>query len=115
VTVTVDAPPATARLGASVSLTITTGSASDVLTLPTSAISTSGSRSTVALLKNGVATATVIETGLAGGSATEIKSGLAVGDVVRFPTATSSSTSFGVPEGGGGPGGGPGRGVGGDR
>jgi multidrug efflux pump subunit AcrA (membrane-fusion protein) len=113
VTVSVTDPPATARLGASVSVTITTGSAENVLTLPTSAITTTGSRSTVALMKNGVATVTLVETGLEGSSATEITSGLSAGDVVQIPTTTTTTTS-GVPGFGGGAGGAA-RGIGGGR
>ena len=104
VTVSVSDPPASARLGASVSVTITTGSADDALTLPTTAITTSGTRHTVALLKNGVVTTTVIETGLEGSASTEITSGLAAGDVVQIPTTTTTTTS-GVPGFGGGAGG----------
>jgi multidrug efflux pump subunit AcrA (membrane-fusion protein) len=113
VTVSVADPPSTARLGASVSVTITTGSAEDALILPTAAITTSGTRHTVQLLKNGVATPTVIETGLEGGSTTEITSGLAAGDVVQLPT-TTTTTSSGVPGFGAGAGGAP-RGFGGGR
>jgi multidrug efflux pump subunit AcrA (membrane-fusion protein) len=113
VTVSVSDPPATARLGASVSVTITTGSAEDALILPTTAITTSGTRHTVQLLKNGVATPTVIETGLEGSSTTEITSGLAAGDVVQLPTSTTT-TSSGVPGFGAGAGGAA-RGFGGGR
>jgi multidrug efflux pump subunit AcrA (membrane-fusion protein) len=109
VTVSVDDPVASARLGASVSVTITTGSAENALILPTSAITTSGSRHTVARLKNGVTTTTVIETGLEGSSTTEITSGLSAGDVVQIPTTTTTTTS-GVPGFGGG---GAARGIGG--
>jgi multidrug efflux pump subunit AcrA (membrane-fusion protein) len=96
VTVSVTDPVASARLGASVSITITTGSADDALILPTAAITTSGTRHTVSLLKNGVVTPTVVETGLVGSSTTQVTSGLAAGDVVQLPTATTS-TSTGVP------------------
>jgi multidrug efflux pump subunit AcrA (membrane-fusion protein) len=112
VTVSISDPVASARLGASVSVTITTGSAENALTLLTSAITTTGSRHTVALLKNGVATPTVIETGLEGTSTTEIKSGLAVGDVVQIPSTSTTGTS-GVPNFGGA--GGAPRGLGGAR
>jgi multidrug efflux pump subunit AcrA (membrane-fusion protein) len=116
VTVSVPDPPSTARLGASVSITITTGSADDALILPTSAITTSGTRHTVSLLKNGVATTTVVETGLVGSSTTQVTSGLKAGDVVQIPTtSTTSSGSSGVPGfgAGGGAGGGVGGGLGG--
>ena len=114
VTVSITDPVASARLGASVSVTITTGSADDALTLPTSAITTSGTRHTVALLKDGVATTTVIETGLEGSSTTEVTSGLAAGDVVQIPT-TTTTTSSGVPGFGGAGAGGAARGLGGGR
>jgi HlyD family secretion protein/macrolide-specific efflux system membrane fusion protein len=96
VTITVSDPVSTARLGASVSVTITTGSADDALLLQTSAITTTGTRSTVSLLKNGVVTPTQITTGLIGSSTTQIKTGLSVGDVVEVPT-TTTTTSTGVP------------------
>jgi hypothetical protein len=93
-------------LGASVSVVITTGSAENTLILPTSAITTSGTRSTVNVLKNGVATPTVIQTGLKSDTNTQITSGLAVGDTVQYPS-TSTGSSSGVPNfGGGGLGGG---------
>jgi HlyD family secretion protein/macrolide-specific efflux system membrane fusion protein len=101
VTINVPAPVSTARLGASVSVVITTGSAENTLTLPTTAITTLGTRSTVSLLKNGVASTTLITTGLVGSSTTQVKSGLSAGDVVQIPTTTSSS-STGVPGFGGG-------------
>jgi multidrug efflux pump subunit AcrA (membrane-fusion protein) len=104
VTISVADPAATARIGASVSITITTGSADDALVLPTAAITTSGTRHTVSLLKNGVVTPTVIQTGLVGSSTTQVTSGLSAGDVVQIPT-TTSSTSTGVPGFGGGAGG----------
>jgi hypothetical protein len=53
----------------------------------------------------------VIETGLESSSSTEIKSGLAAGDVVQIPTTTTTTTT-GIPGFGGGAGGAP-RGLGG--
>ena len=100
VTVRVSDPASSARLGASVSVVITTGSAEDTLILPTAAITTSGTRNTVTLLKNGVATPTVIQTGLKGASTTQVTGGLVAGDVVQYPT-TTTSTSNGVPGFGG--------------
>jgi HlyD family secretion protein len=109
VTVRVDDPAASARLGASVSVVITTGSAQNTLILPTATITTSGTRNTVSLLKNGVATPTVIQTGLKGASTTQITAGLVAGDIVQYPI-TSTSTSTGVPGFGGAA-----RGLGGGR
>jgi multidrug efflux pump subunit AcrA (membrane-fusion protein) len=114
VTINVADPVSTARIGASVSVVITTGSADNTLVLQTSAITTTGTRSVVELLKNGVTTPTQVTTGLVGSSTTEIKSGLSAGDVVQIPTTSSSSSSSGVPGfGGGGLGGGTGTRLGG--
>jgi multidrug efflux pump subunit AcrA (membrane-fusion protein) len=112
VTVRVTDPATSARLGASVSVVITTGSAQDTLILPTAAITTSGTRNTVSLLKNGVATPTVIQTGLQGASTTQVTGGLVAGDVVQYPTSSTSSSTA-VP-GFGGPAGAA-RGLGGDH
>lgn len=97
VTIRVDDPVAAARLGASVSVTITTGSAQDALVLPTAAITTTGNRHTVTVLKNGVAGTQAIETGLVGGTTTQVTSGLTAGEVVRLPTTTAGTASTGVP------------------
>jgi multidrug efflux pump subunit AcrA (membrane-fusion protein) len=97
VTVTLTDPPKSARLGASVTITITTGSADDALLLPTSAITTTGNRHTVTLLRNGVPTVTVVQTGLVGSSQTQVTSGLSAGDTVQLPTSTTTSTSGGLP------------------
>ena len=103
VTISLTTVPKSARIGSTASVTITTGSADDAILLLTSAITTSGTRSTVQLMKNGVATTTVVQTGLAGSTQTQITSGLSVGNVVRIPTTTASTgTGGGLPGFGGG-------------
>jgi hypothetical protein len=98
VTVALTSAPAGVRLGASASVTITTGSADDVLMLSSSAITTVGTRSTVSVQRNGVATVVPVETGLVGGGRTEITSGLTEGETVNLPaTTTSTSGAGGLP------------------
>jgi macrolide-specific efflux system membrane fusion protein len=97
VTVSLSSAPEGARLGASASVTITTGSASDVLTLQSSAITTLGSRNTVSVVRNGATTVVPIEIGLVGGGLTEVTSGLTEGETVNLPSTTSTSGSGGLP------------------
>ena len=83
----------------------------DVLLVPTSAVQTGGTGSTVRVLKNGQITTLPVETGDSSNSQTEILSGLSEGDtvvtgVISTGTGTSSSSPFGgglrVGGGGGG-------------
>ena len=95
--------PRTIRLGQTASVSIVTGVARNVLTVPSSAVTTVGTTSTVTLLQNGQQSVRPVEVGLVGDSSTEIKSGLQAGDVVVLATGTASS-GFTFP-GGGVPGG----------
>ena len=72
----------------------TTASASNVLAVPTSAVSTDAQgRSTVKLVRDGESTSHVVQVGIKGDTYTEITSGLQVGDVVELGTTSSSSGS----------------------
>ncbi|HKY58872.1 MAG TPA: efflux RND transporter periplasmic adaptor subunit [Aeromicrobium sp.] len=108
----VDAP-SELRDGASASVTVTTASASNVLAVPTSAVTTDAEgQSTVKLVKDGKSTTRTVQIGIKGDIYTEIKSGLSVDDVVELgATSTSSSNSdrrdVRVGAGPMGPGGGP--------
>ena len=97
VTVELDDAPADARLGSSASVTITTGSKSDVLYLPSSAITTLGTRSTVTVSRNGVTSTVPVEAGLVGSSTTEIVSGLSEGQTVMISSTSGTTTSTGIP------------------
>jgi len=100
--------PKSIRLGQSASVTITTDSATGVLVVPSTAVTTNGSRSTVLLLKDGQQVRTQVTVGVAGDSWTEITQGVSSGDQVVLTTSTSTSSSSsnqGFP-GGGFPGGG---------
>lgn len=99
--------PKSLRLGQSASVSITTGSVTDVVVVPSATVTTNGSGSTVTTLAaDGSRRTTRIEVGLVGDSFTEVTSGLAVGDQVLLTTATSGgSTNFPAFPGGAVPGG----------
>ncbi len=99
--------PKALRLGQSASVSITTGSVTDVVVVPSATVTTNGSGSTVTTLAaDGSRRTTRIEVGLVGDSFTEVTSGLAVGDQVLLTTATSGgSTNFPAFPGGAVPGG----------
>ena len=113
VTVTLDEVPDGVKLGASVSVSITTGSAQDALVVPTSAVTTTGNRSTVTVLENGVERTVSVEVGIEGDSGVQIVSGLSAGQTVVLADSSSSSSNGFPGLGGGGIGGGPGGGPGG--
>jgi macrolide-specific efflux system membrane fusion protein len=93
----------------------------NALYVPSAAITTTGTVSTVEVLKNGKETQQRVTTGLVGNSDSQITSGLTAGEVVVEPTvsvastgaASTSSTSSGFPGGGSGGFGGGGLGGGG--
>jgi multidrug efflux pump subunit AcrA (membrane-fusion protein) len=95
VTVRLSSVPDGVRLGASATVTITTASRDGVLTVPTSAITTTGTGATVILLRNGRQTTVAVTRGLSGGSTTEVSGDLVVGDQVVLPSGSRAST--GVP------------------
>jgi multidrug efflux pump subunit AcrA (membrane-fusion protein) len=111
VTVTLVGVPKTIKLGATVSLSITTGTATNVLYVPSTAITTTGTRHTVTVLANGVQTPTTVTIGVVGNSTTQIKSGLKAGQSVVLSTTTTSSTTTNTFPGGGPGGGGLGGGI----
>jgi multidrug efflux pump subunit AcrA (membrane-fusion protein) len=106
VTIVLVNPPSTVKEGMTANVSVINQTRSNVLELPSSAITTTGTRSTVELLTNGTTTVTPVTTGLVGSSSTEIVSGLKKGDVVVVPTvaitaaSSSSSTSTGGGAGG---------------
>lgn len=97
VTVRLATVPDGVRLGASASVTITTGSRQGVLTVPTSAITTLGTTSTLTVLSGGRQSTVEVTKGLSGGSTTEVSGAIAAGDRVVLPSGSSGST--GVPGG----------------
>jgi multidrug efflux pump subunit AcrA (membrane-fusion protein) len=95
VTVRLSSVPDGVRLGASANVTITTATRDDVLTVPTSAITTTGAGTTVTLLRGGQQTTVAVTRGLSGGSTTEVSGDIAAGDPVVLPSGSRGST--GVP------------------
>ncbi|MFC6342751.1 hypothetical protein ACFP8W_12255, partial [Nocardioides hankookensis] len=97
--------------GLTASVAVVTGTASDVVTVPASAVSDGR----VTLLQDGVATPTPVTTGVTGATRVEITDGLAQGDEVvladldaALPTGdteTNNRMQFGGPGGTGGFGG----------
>lgn len=101
VTVTVKDAKASVKLGATVSFVITTGSASDTLVVPSSAVTTVGTRHTVTVIRNNVPTTVQVEQGLVGDNGIEIRSGLSEGETVQLSSSSSSGSSSGSGSGGG--------------
>lgn len=108
--------------GATASISLVTGTAEDVVTVPSSAVSTTG-RTTVQVLKDGAVTPTAVTVGVVGSTRTSITDGLAEGQEVvladldaALPSSDGSTTTRSITGGGGGFGGGqgepPGRGGG---
>ena len=114
VTVQVTGTHPSLRDGMSATISVIINRVVGVLTVPSSAVHTNGTTSTVQVLKNGVASSVVVTAGPADASRTEIQSGLAAGDTVVIATVTSAiptttttgGTTRGLGGGGGGGGGG---------
>lgn len=77
----------------SVSANIIIDSKNDVLTIPTSAISTTDGTSTVKVMKDNQISQVTVETGLSDSTNTEILSGLTEGETVVTSITTKSTTS----------------------
>nr|WP_232531023.1 HlyD family efflux transporter periplasmic adaptor subunit [Microlunatus antarcticus] len=98
VTITLDASAASLRVGQTATVTVTTGTRQDALSVPTSALTKAGDRYTVLRRANGADSTVEVQTGLVGTTDTEITSGLAEGDQVVIALTTAATTT-----GGGGP------------
>ena len=113
VTITVTSIPSGVELreGMSATATITNKLATNVLLVPTKAISGSSSTNpTVVVMVNGTSEVRSVKLGASNDTSTDIVSGLSAGDMVVVTSTSSSSSSTNVgPQGGfviGGPGGG---------
>jgi multidrug efflux pump subunit AcrA (membrane-fusion protein) len=91
VLVTPDTPNAGVKGGMTVSVSIITGIATDVLAVPSSAVKTSSSGTYVQVLENGVPVNVSVEVGLASDSYVEIVSGLTEGQEIIVATMTAGS------------------------
>ena len=111
VTLTLNKVPTGAKVGQTVSVVVTTGSAADALLVNSAAVTTVGTVHTVNVVANGQTERRQVEIGLKGDQATQITSGLQAGEMVEITTAatTTGTGTGGFPGGGGGfPGGGAG-------
>ena len=89
-----DSSDARLKPGMSVSATITTSIKQDVINIATTAIKTNGDTKYVEIMgDDGTVTQQTVETGLAGDSATEITSGLTVGQTIVTQTITANTNT----------------------
>ncbi len=82
VTVAVDAGGDALRIGATARATVTVATAQNVLTVPTSAVTFSGSDASVRVLRDGSAIRTAVEVGAVGAERIEVAKGLTAGEPV---------------------------------
>jgi macrolide-specific efflux system membrane fusion protein len=109
VVIELESPPAGLRPGMSADITIVAASASDVLAIPSRALSGSAGSYTVRVVAaDGTVSVREVEVGLVTSSLAEIKSGLQAGEQVVTGTSTSQNSGLTV---NGGPGAFPGGGV----
>ncbi len=108
VTVSLIDPPKNLKLGQTAAVTITTGSVTDVLWVPASAVTSLAGNHTVTVRNSdGTDSSVPVQVGLTGGDRTEIVSGLTEGQTVVLPTGSGLPSGFTFPNGGpGGIGGG---------
>ena len=81
------------RLGQSASVTITTASVEDVTIVPSVAVTTSGTRSTVTVVSDGTQAVTPVEVGVVGADYTQILSGVESGQEVVLTSATATDST----------------------
>lgn len=93
VTIGLDTLDTRVRPGMSVTASLIESVANDVLTVPVSAIKTSGEKTFVQVLENGAPVEKTVELGNTDGVETEVKSGLSSGEEVITQTISSSSSS----------------------
>lgn len=94
VTVDLTSAASTVRIGQTATVTITTAIRTNVLSVPTSAVTAFNGRDTVTRRRDNTDTAVVVKTGLVGTTGTEILSGVVAGDQVVLPTGGSGSLTF---------------------
>jgi multidrug efflux pump subunit AcrA (membrane-fusion protein) len=105
VTLALDRTVAGLKPGMSANATVTTSERDNVLNVPNSAVTGSGSNARVSIVKNGVEQTVNVVAGLKGDSSTEIISGLHTGEQVVTSSGTVTSGTTGTsnsPFGGGG-------------
>ena len=84
-------PPSDVLDGMTANVAVVVDTRSHVLELPSAAITTNGTVSTVQLLQDGKTSTARIQTGIVGDSSTQITGGVALGDVAVVPTVAISA------------------------
>ena len=92
-TIALKDPPATILDGMTADVSVVVDTATNVLEVPSAAVTTAGLTSTVTVLKNGKDVTTPVTVGLVGNSTTQILSGVTAGEKLVEPTATISPSS----------------------
>lgn len=90
VTISIKNPPAALRLGQSANISVTTATAKNALTVPSLAITTTGTRQTVNVVKNGTSAPVTITTGITDNGRTQVLTGLSAGDQIELPAISST-------------------------
>ncbi|MET3811103.1 HlyD family efflux transporter periplasmic adaptor subunit [Arthrobacter sp. UYEF3] len=90
VIVSIANPPSTLRLGQSANISVTTAVADNALLVPSLAVTTSGGRQSVSVLKNGTSTAARVTTGITANGRTQVLTGLSEGDQIELPAISST-------------------------
>jgi multidrug efflux pump subunit AcrA (membrane-fusion protein) len=93
VTVSIDNPPAALRLGQSANITVTTATADNALVVPSLAVTTSGTRQTVNVVKDGTTTEKQVTTGISADGRTQVLTGLSEGDQIQLPAIPATLDS----------------------
>ncbi len=93
VTVSIANPPAMLRLGQSANISVTTATADNALVVPSLAVTTSGTRQSVNVVKNGATTPTKVTTGISANGRTQVLTGLSEGDQIELPAISSTLDS----------------------
>ncbi|WP_255771261.1 efflux RND transporter periplasmic adaptor subunit [Pseudarthrobacter sulfonivorans] len=96
VTISISNPPADLRLGQSANISVTTATAKNALAVPTLAITSTGTRQTVDVLKNGTSTPVTITTGITDNGRTQVLTGLSAGDQIELPVISSTLDTTGT-------------------
>ena len=102
VKISIKSPPKGVRAGMTANVAVVTSQATNVLVVPSTAITTLGGLSTVTIKNGDQETVVQVALGIKGDSTTEVTSGLKAGDVIIIPTAAASTSGFptgGVPGG----------------
>lgn len=96
VTISIKNPPADLRLGQSANISVTTATAKNALAVPSLAITTTGTKQTVNVMKNGTTTAVTITTGITDNGRTQVLTGLSAGDQIELPAISSTLDTTGT-------------------